>query len=106
MPGVEVKLVPNEGKLEIRVRGPNVTPGYWKQHELTNAAFDDEGFYVTGDAVRFVDPESPQRGLYFDGRIVEDFKLSTGTMVHVGQLRIEGISALDPVAQDIVVTGP
>lgn len=105
VPGIEVKLVPNDDKLEIRVRGPNVTPGYWKQPELTKAAFDEEGFYITGDAVRLADPKRPERGLYFDGRVVEDFKLSTGTMVHVGQLRIEGIAALDPIAQDIVVTG-
>jgi long-subunit acyl-CoA synthetase (AMP-forming) len=103
VPGIEVKLVPNDDKLEIRVRGPNVTPGYWKQPELTKAAFDEEGFYITGDAVRLADPKRPERGLYFDGRVVEDFKLSSGTMVHVGQLRIEGIAALDPIAQDIVV---
>lgn len=104
-PGVELKLLPNAGKLEIRVRGPNVTPGYWKQPELTKAAFDEEGFYLIGDAVRFADPDHPEKGLFFDGRVAEDFKLSSGTFVNVGQLRVDAITALDPVAQDIVLTG-
>ena len=105
IPGVELKLVPAGGKMEIRVRGPSVTPGYWKQPELTAAAFDDEGFYKIGDAVRFVDPDNPVKGLLFDGRVSEDFKLTTGTWVSVGALRVAGISALEPVAQDIIVTG-
>ncbi|MBK8742963.1 MAG: feruloyl-CoA synthase [Betaproteobacteria bacterium] len=105
VPGTELKLVPENGKLEIRVRGANVTAGYWRQPELTREAFDEESFYRIGDAVRFLDPAHPERGLVFDGRIAEDFKLSTGTRVHVGNLRIHAIAALAPVAQDIVVTG-
>ena len=104
-PGVEVKLLPNGDKLEIRVRGDNITPGYWKQPDLTAKMFDDESFYITGDAVRFADPDNPSAGLYFDGRISEDFKLSSGTWVSVGEVRVNGIAALDPIAQDIVVTG-
>ncbi|AKU12625.1 feruloyl-CoA synthase [Azoarcus sp. CIB] len=105
VPGVELKLVPSADKLEVRVRGPNVFPGYWKQPELTAKSFDDEGFYLIGDAVEFVDPAQPEQGLLFDGRVGEDFKLLTGTWVHVGSLRVKGIDALKPVAQDIVVTG-
>ena len=105
VPGTELKLVPIGDKLEVRVRGPNVTPGYWKQPELTAQAFDEESFYRIGDAVRFFDPAHPEQGLIFDGRIAEDFKLSTGTRVHVGSLRVQGIAALAPIAQDIVVTG-
>ncbi|WP_099867452.1 feruloyl-CoA synthase [Pararhizobium haloflavum] len=104
-PGTTVKLVPNAGKLEIRVKGANVMPGYWKQPELSAKAFDEEGFLITGDAVRFADKVRPEAGLFFDGRISEDFKLTSGTWVSVGDLRVRGISALDPVAQDIVVTG-
>jgi feruloyl-CoA synthase len=87
VPGVEVKLVPEGDKTEIRFRGPNVMPGYWRAPEQTREAFDDEGFYRTGDAVRWLDPDDPQRGLLFDGRTAEDFKLSTGTFVSVGPLR-------------------
>ncbi|MEO9614350.1 MAG: feruloyl-CoA synthase [Nitratireductor sp.] len=105
VPGTELKLVPAGDKLEIRVRGPNVTPGYLKNDKLTRAAFDEEGFYKIGDAVRLADPERPERGLFFDGRVAEDFKLMSGTWVSVGDLRVQGIAALDPVAQDIVVTG-
>ncbi|WP_246188691.1 feruloyl-CoA synthase [Nitratireductor arenosus] len=105
VPGTELKLVPAGDKLEIRVRGPNVTPGYLKNDELTRAAFDEEGFYRIGDAVRLADPDRPERGLFFDGRVAEDFKLMSGTWVSVGDLRVQGIAALDPVAQDIVVTG-
>ncbi len=104
-PGVELKLVPDGNKMEIRVRGPNVMPGYWKLPEATAAAFDEEGFYRIGDAVRMAEPDDPAKGLYFDGRVAEDFKLSTGTFVNVGQLRMEGIAALSPVAQDIVLCG-
>ena len=104
-PGVELKMVPNENKLELRVRGPNVTPGYWKQPELTRAAFDEEGFYRIGDAGRLADESDPARGLVFDGRIAEDFKLMTGVWVHVGALRIKALALLAPVAQDIVVAG-
>ncbi|MGO9024645.1 MAG: feruloyl-CoA synthase [Beijerinckiaceae bacterium] len=105
VPGVELKLVPNGGKQEIRVRGENVTPGYWKHLDLTRAAFDEEGFYRIGDAVRFVDEDAPEKGLYFDGRIAEDFKLTSGTWVSVSNLRLKGIEHLAPIAQDIVVTG-
>ena len=104
-PGTELKLVPNENKLELRVRGPNVTPGYWKRPDLTQAAFDAEGFYCIGDAGRFADPQEPARGIEFDGRIAEDFKLSSGTWVHVGALRIKAIAAGAPLIQDCVVTG-
>ena len=85
-PGVEMKLVPSGDKLEIRVRGPNITPGYWKRPDLTAAAFDEEGFYKPGDAVRFADPADAAKGVLFDGRLAEDFKLTTGTWVHVGAL--------------------
>ena len=105
IPGTELKLVPSGDKLEVRVRGPNVTPGYWKAPELTAKAFDEEGFYLIGDAVTFADPERPERGLFFDGRVAEDFKLNSGTWVSVGTLRVAGIAALAPLAQDIVVTG-
>ena len=105
VPGVELKLLPSADKLEVRVRGPNVMPGYWKQPELSQAAFDEEGFYQIGDAIEFVDPARPEKGLLFDGRVGEDFKLVTGTWVHVGSLRMKGIEALLPIAQDIVVTG-
>jgi feruloyl-CoA synthase len=105
VPGCELKLVPAGDKIEVRVRGPNVMPGYWKLPELTAAAFDEDGFYRIGDAVRLVDERRPELGLSFDGRISEDFKLTTGTWVNVGGLRIRAIAALDPVAQDIVVAG-
>ena len=103
--GCELKLVPAAGKLEVRVRGQNVTPGYHKRPELTKAAFDEEGFYRIGDAVRFADPADPAQGIVFDGRVAEDFKLSTGTWVHVGALRIALIAAGDPLIQDAVITG-
>jgi feruloyl-CoA synthase len=105
LPGSELKLIPNGDKLEARVKGPNVTPGYWKKPDLTVAAFDEEGYLMTGDALRFVDSTRSELGLYFDGRVGEDFKLSTGTRVSVGTLRLEAIAALAPVAQDVVVTG-
>jgi len=105
IPGTELKLVPSGDKLEVRVRGPNVTPGYWKAPELTAQAFDDEGFYKIGDAVTFADPARPDLGLFFDGRVAEDFKLNSGTWVSVGTLRVAGIAALAPLAQDIVVAG-
>jgi feruloyl-CoA synthase len=89
----------------VRVRGPNVTPGYWKAPELTAQAFDTEGFYLIGDAVTFADPARPELGLFFDGRVAEDFKLNSGTWVNVGNLRVAGIAALAPLVQDIVVTG-
>jgi feruloyl-CoA synthase len=101
----ELKLVPSAGKLEVRVRGPNVMPGYYKRPELTRAAFDEEGFYRIGDAVKFADPADPAKGMVFDGRVAEDFKLSTGTWVHAGALRVKLIAAADPLIQDAVITG-
>ncbi|MCA1363791.1 feruloyl-CoA synthase [Bradyrhizobium sp. IC3069] len=105
IPGTELKLVTSGDKLEVRVRGPNVTPGYWKAPELTRQAFDEEGFYLIGDAVKLADSARPERGLFFDGRVAEDFKLNSGTWVSVGGLRVAGIAALAPLAQDIVVAG-
>jgi len=105
VPGVQVKLVPVDGKVEVRFRGPNVMPGYWRAPQQTAEAFDDEGFYRTGDAVRWIDPAEPQRGLLFDGRTAEDFKLSTGTFVSVGPLRARIVLAGDPCVQDAVITG-
>ena len=101
----ELKLVPNAGKLEVRVRGPNVMPGYFKRDDLTKAAFDEERFYRIGDAVKLADPADPAKGLVFDGRVAEDFKLSTGTWVHVGAMRVKLIAAGDPLIQDAVITG-
>jgi feruloyl-CoA synthase len=105
VPGCELKLVADGDKLEARVRGPNVTPGYWRRADLTAASFDAEGFFKTGDAVSFVDAAHPELGLLFDGRLGEDFKLSTATWVRVGALRLKAIAALAPVALDVVVTG-
>ena len=103
--GLEMKLVPVNGKLEARFRGPSITPGYWRQPELTRAAFDEEGYYRTGDALCFLDPADPAQGLAFDGRIAEDFKLTTGTWVSVGPLRAQVIAAGDPWVQDVVLAG-
>jgi feruloyl-CoA synthase len=103
--GVEMKLAPVNDKLEARFRGANITPGYWRQPELTRAAFDEEGYYRTGDALKFLDPEDPSLGLEFDGRIAEDFKLTTGTWVSVGPLRARAIAAGDPWVQDVVIAG-
>jgi feruloyl-CoA synthase len=105
IPGCELKLVRVGQKFEARVRGPNVTPGYWKRRSSTAETFDEEGFFKTGDAMRFVDPSRPERGLLFDGRLHENFKLSTGTWVHVGALRLRALAALAAVAHDVVVTG-
>jgi feruloyl-CoA synthase len=104
-PGCELKLVPAAGKLEVRVRGPNVTPGYFRRPDLTAAAFDEEGFYRIGDAMKFADPAVPEKGLVFDGRVAEDFKLSSGTWVHVGAVRVKLIAAGNPLIQDAVITG-
>jgi feruloyl-CoA synthase len=103
--GVEMKLAPVADKLEARFRGPSITPGYWRQPDLTAAAFDDEGFYRTGDAMRLADPADPAQGMEFDGRITEDFKLTTGTWVSVGPLRAKINSACSPLVQDVVITG-
>jgi feruloyl-CoA synthase len=105
-PEVEAKLVPNDGKLELRLRGPNILPGYWREPELTRNAFDEEGFYRIGDAVAFEDPNDPNKGLLFDGRIAEDFKLSTGTWVSTGRLRARMIDFFSPYVKDVVLTGP
>jgi len=104
-PGTEAKLVPHGDKLEIRVRGPNITPGYWKRPDLTREAFDEEGFYRPGDAARLADPREPARGILFDGRIGENFKLSSGTWVSVGSLRVTLIAACAPVIEDCVICG-
>jgi feruloyl-CoA synthase len=105
VPGTEIKLVPNGDKLELRVRGPNVMPGYWRQPELTRDAFDEEGFYRIGDAVRFLDPTRPEAGMLFDGRVVEDFKLSSATWVNVAAIRASALAAGKPLFRDVVVTG-
>lgn len=103
--GLELKLAPNQDKLEARYRGPNVTPGYWRQPEATAAAFDEEGFFRTGDALKFVDAHNPNQGMLFDGRVAEDFKLTTGTWVNVGILRANLVAAGAPLLQDAVITG-
>ncbi len=106
LPGTEIKLIPgDEHSFEIRVKGINVMPGYFNNPEKTAAAFDDEGFFITGDAVRFVDAQDPDRGLMFDGRISDDFKLSSGTWVQAGKLRIGALEHLRKLAQDIVICG-
>jgi feruloyl-CoA synthase len=105
VPGVEIKLVPSGAKLEIRVRGPNVTPGYWKRPDLTAAAFDEDGFYKPGDAVRLADERDLDKGVVFDGRLAEDFKLTSGTWVHVGALRVALLAAASPALQDAVIAG-
>ncbi|TMJ98905.1 MAG: feruloyl-CoA synthase, partial [Alphaproteobacteria bacterium] len=105
VPGVELKLVPAGDKLEVRVRGPNVMPGYWKRKDLTRAAFDEEGFYKPGDAVRFADPGDLDKGIVFDGRLAEDFKLATGTWVAVGALRVGALAAASPALQDAIIAG-
>jgi feruloyl-CoA synthase len=106
VPGVELKLVPIDGKLEVRFRGPNVMPGYWRSPENTAEAFDEEGYYRTGDAACFIDPDDMQKGLRFDGRIAEDFKLSSGTFVNVGALRARILEAGAPCVLDAVITAP
>ncbi len=103
LPGVELKLTPNDGRMELRVRGDNVMKGYWRQP--SEAVFDEEGFYRIGDAGRFIDPEQPQMGLLFDGRVAENFKLTSGTWVHVGPLRLAAIAAAQPLLSDVVVAG-
>jgi feruloyl-CoA synthase len=104
-PGVELKLVKAGQKTEARLRGPSITPGYWRQPELTRAVFDEEGFYCLGDALQFVDPGDPGKGFIFDGRIAEDFKLATGTWVSVGPLRAKFLAACAPYLRDIVFAG-
>ena len=104
-PGLELKLVDMEGKTEVRYRGPNITPGYWRAPHDTAEAFDEEGFFKTGDAVKWIDETDIHLGLKFDGRIAEDFKLATGTFVSVGPLRAKVIAAGAPYIQDVVLTG-
>ncbi len=104
-PGMALKLVPLQQKMEARYRGPNITPGFWRQEELTREVFDEEGFFRSGDAFCFLDPGSPEEGLIFDGRITEDFKLSTGTWVSVGPLRLRFLSHCAPFARDVVFAG-
>jgi feruloyl-CoA synthase len=104
-PGMTLKLVPSEGKTEVRYKGPNVTPGYWRASAETADAFDDEGFFCTGDAVKWIDENNLHAGLKFDGRIAEDFKLATGTFVSVGPLRAKIMAAGAPYVQDVVLTG-
>ena len=103
--GVELKLVPREGKLEARLKGPNITPGYWRAPALTADAFDAEGFYKIGDALKFEDAADPAKGLIFDGRLAEDFKLATGTWVSVGPLRAAFIGHCAPLVRDVVLAG-
>jgi feruloyl-CoA synthase len=104
-PGLELKLVPTDGKTEVRYKGPNITPGYWRAPEATAEAFDEEGFFCTGDAVQWIDENDVHQGLKFDGRIAEDFKLATGTFVSVGPMRAKIIAAGAPYVQDAVLTG-
>ena len=104
-PGLDLKMAPVGDKLEARLRGPNITPGYWRDDALTRKAFDEEGYYRSGDAMRFVDPDDPTTGLVFDGRLAEDFKLSTGTWVSFGPLRARILAAAAGYAQDVVITG-
>jgi len=104
-PGVDLKLVPVEGKYEARLKGPHITPGYWRQDELTRAAFDEEGYYRLGDAFVFADDKDPEKGLLFRGRLSEDFKLATGTWVNVGPLRAAFIEHFAPLVRDVVIAG-
>ena len=103
--GVTLKCVPNGTKTEIRVKGPNITPGYWRQDELTKDMFDDEGFYKLGDAIKFVDPDDTSKGLIFDGRVSEDFKLDSGTWVCVSSIRMGVLPHYSPLFSDVVVAG-
>lgn len=105
VPGLDAKLVPVDGKSELRVRGPNITPGYYRDPAKTAEAFDDEGFFKIGDAVKWADPDDPDRGLMFDGRVAENFKLLTGTWVAVGNLRLAALSGTAPLLQDAAVCG-
>ncbi|NQZ33898.1 MAG: AMP-binding protein, partial [Oceanospirillaceae bacterium] len=104
-PGVELKLVPNQGKLEARIKGVSITPGYWKDEQKTLAAYDEEGYYCLGDALKFIDVQQPSRGFYFDGRVSDDFKLDTGTWVSVGTLKAKMIECFAPYIQDVVIVG-
>ena len=105
MAGVTLKLIPCDGKLEARLKGDNIMPGYWRAPELTAEAFDEEGFYKIGDALKFADPADPAKGMLFDGRLAEDFKLATGTWVSVGPLRAALIAHCAPLVRDVVLAG-
>jgi len=105
IPGTELKMLPCAGKFELRLRGPNITPGYFRRDDLTEEAFDEEGFYKTGDAGKFADPDDPSKGILFDGRVAEDFKLLTGSWVSTGMVRVAAISACPEIIQDAVITG-
>jgi len=106
VPGVELKLAPLEEKMEARLRGPSITPGFWRRPELTAAAFDEENYYRLGDAIKFADPQDPLKGFVFDGRLNEDFKLSSGTWVRVGPLRMRLLAHFGILVQDAVIAGP
>ncbi len=103
--GLDLKLVPHGGKMEVRLRGPNITPGYWRMPEKTKEAFDEEGFYKMGDALKFVDESDPEQGFMFDGRVTEDFKLSTGTWVDLAGVRAKLVGRLAPYIRDVVLAG-
>ena len=105
-PGLELKAAPVDGLLEARMAGPNVTPGYWRNEALTREAFDEEGFFKTGDVIAPKDHADLSQGFVFQGRLTEDFKLSTGTWVRVGWLRARLLAALGQVVQDVVITAP
>ncbi|WP_288902061.1 AMP-binding protein [uncultured Sneathiella sp.] len=104
-PGITVKILPVGEKLEIRIKGPNVHAGYYKRPDLTAQYFDEEGYYCIGDAVKWVNPDNPASGMIFDGRVAEDFKLTNGTWVSTGSLRLSLVDALDPIARDVVIAG-
>ncbi|WP_417228056.1 feruloyl-CoA synthase [Amphritea sp.] len=105
IPGVELKLIPNQGKMEVRIKGVSIMPGYWRDEEQTAKAYDEEGFYCLGDALKFIDEAQPSRGFHFDGRVSEDFKLDTGTWVSVGTLKAHMIHEFAPYIQDVVIVG-
>ncbi len=105
LPGILMKLVPNEGKLEVRLKGANVSPGYWREPELTAKSFDEEGYYITGDALRFIEPDKPEAGFAYDGRVIEDFKLSSGNWVSTGPLRAAFVESFTPYVRDAAVAG-
>ena len=105
VPGVDIKLQPVGGKMEVRAKGICITPGYYKNPQKTKDAFDEEGFYCLGDAARFVDESDPTKGLIFDGRVAEDFKLSTGTWVNAGNLRVNLLDAAGGLLRDAVIAG-
>src|SRR5260370_19549117 len=106
VPGVELKLVPVDEKIEARLRGPSITPGFWRRPELTRVAFEEENYYRLGDAIKFADPQDPLKGFVFDGRLNEDFKMSSGTWVRVGPMRMRLLAHFGALVQDVVIAGP